>query len=102
MKREFAIETIKAHEAALRALGVLRLDLFGSVARDEAGPHSDLDVIADIDYGDALGFYRTAKRRAIQEYLEQLTDTSVDVLSAPLRPHHKETSGALEDAVRVL
>jgi len=38
-----------AHEADLRALGVRSLGLFGSVARDQAGPDSDVDVFVEFD-----------------------------------------------------
>jgi predicted nucleotidyltransferase len=34
---------------ARRARGVLHLDLFGSMARGEAGPKSDIDLVAEID-----------------------------------------------------
>ena len=35
------IARLRAHEAELRAAGIKRLSLFGSVARGEAGPDSD-------------------------------------------------------------
>ena len=39
-----------AQVAALcRRLGVVRLDLFGSAARDELGPGSDVDVLVRFD-----------------------------------------------------
>ncbi len=40
MKRDVAIATLKEHEAELRRLGVQRLYLFGSTARDEAREES--------------------------------------------------------------
>ena len=36
----------------LRALGVAQLVLFGSFVRDEAGPQSDVDLLADFAEGD--------------------------------------------------
>lgn len=48
MRRDEALAIIRAHEAELRALGVERIELFGSVARDEAGPGSDVDVLVDV------------------------------------------------------
>jgi uncharacterized protein len=47
MKRAEVIAKLKAVEPALRAHGVAALYLFGSYARDEAGPDSDLDVFVD-------------------------------------------------------
>ena len=38
---------LRAHGPALRALGVERVRLFGSFARDEAGPESDVDLLVD-------------------------------------------------------
>ena len=44
MTRAEVVAKLKAVEPALRAHGVAALYLFGSYARDEAGPDSDLDV----------------------------------------------------------
>lgn len=44
MHGEEAIGRLREHEAALRRLGVDRLFLFGSTARDEAGEASDVDL----------------------------------------------------------
>jgi predicted nucleotidyltransferase len=49
MKRSDAIEQLKRQADAIRALGATSLYLFGSVARDEAGPASDLDLFIDYD-----------------------------------------------------
>ncbi len=49
MRREDAIRLLKQAEPELRARGVLSLALFGSTARDEAGPDSDVDVLVDLD-----------------------------------------------------
>jgi predicted nucleotidyltransferase len=45
MRRDDVIAHLKQTEPALRALGVARLYLFGSHARDEAGAKSDVDVL---------------------------------------------------------
>jgi len=42
------IERVRMHSAALRRLGVRRLALFGSVARNEATEASDLDFMVDL------------------------------------------------------
>jgi uncharacterized protein len=47
MKRDEALRRLRAHEAELRAAGVAALFLFGSTARDEAGPDSDVDLFLD-------------------------------------------------------
>ena|SRR5258706_16026969 len=47
MNRADVIEKLKAVEPQLRASGVAALYLFGSHARDEAAPSSDVDVFVD-------------------------------------------------------
>jgi len=56
MERSAAIAALKAHESELRRLGVERLFLFGSTARNEAGPDSDVDLFFDYPRG-TFGFY---------------------------------------------
>jgi predicted nucleotidyltransferase len=45
LTREQAVERLVASEPEIRALGVRRLALFGSVARNEGRPDSDVDVL---------------------------------------------------------
>jgi predicted nucleotidyltransferase len=49
MDRDHVIATLRAHEPDLHRAGVARLYLFGSVARQEAGPNSDVDLFFDTD-----------------------------------------------------
>jgi uncharacterized protein len=56
MKRAEAIAKLRSVESALRAHGVAALYLFGSYARDEAKPDSDLDVFVDKVPGRKFGF----------------------------------------------
>lgn len=68
MRREEVITKLKEVEPALRASGVAALYLFGSHARDEAGPDSDIDVFVDPAPGADFGFlpfmdaYETIKK----------------------------------------
>jgi predicted nucleotidyltransferase len=56
MERAAAIATLKAHEAELKRLGVEHLYLFGSTARGEARPNSDVDLFFDYPRG-KFGLY---------------------------------------------
>ena len=56
MRRDEAIARLKAAELALRAHGVRALYLFGSHARDDADPDSDIDVFVDPATGEDFGF----------------------------------------------
>jgi len=56
MRRADVIARLKEVEPALRSFGVAGLYLFGSHARDEAGPNSDVDVFIDKDQARSFGF----------------------------------------------
>jgi uncharacterized protein len=47
MDRGEAMARLKQHEAELKRLGIEHLHLFGSTARDEARPDSDVDLFFD-------------------------------------------------------
>ena len=45
--RDHVIATLRAHERELKGFGIVRLRLFGSIARGEAG--NDVDLVAEFD-----------------------------------------------------
>jgi len=47
-ERERVIRTLREHESELRALGVSRLWLFGSLARGDTRRKSDVDVLISV------------------------------------------------------
>ena len=49
MDREQIIAALRAHEQELKNAGIVRLSLFGSVARGDATPQSDIDLMAEFD-----------------------------------------------------
>jgi len=51
LTREDAVERLVASEREIRALGVQRLALFGSVLRGEARPDSDVDLLVQFSPG---------------------------------------------------
>ncbi|HEY7550831.1 MAG TPA: nucleotidyltransferase domain-containing protein [Hyphomicrobiaceae bacterium] len=57
MTRDEAIRRLKKHQAELERLGVEHLYLFGSTARNEAGPDSDVDLFFDHPEG-SLGLFQ--------------------------------------------
>lgn len=81
MDRQIAIDRLKAHEAELRAMGVTALSLFGSTARGEARPDSDVDVALTLDPERHLGLFRYV---AIGEHLEDILGVKVDTVSEPV------------------
>jgi predicted nucleotidyltransferase len=56
MRRNHVLAALKQAEPDLRAHGVAALYIFGSHARDEAGPDSDVDVFIDKDTSRKFGF----------------------------------------------
>lgn len=74
MRRDDALLLLTAHRDELRALRVKSLAVFGSVARDEARPDSDVDVLVELERPVGLfGFVE------IQQYLERLLGRRVDL-----------------------
>jgi uncharacterized protein len=87
MQRQAAIDAIRAHEAELRALGVAGCALFGSVARGEAGPDSDIDVAVRLDEARRVTLFGLAE---VSHRLEAMLGTKVDLVSeAGLRPRFR-------------
>ncbi|HEV2748456.1 MAG TPA: nucleotidyltransferase family protein [Allosphingosinicella sp.] len=81
MDRDAIIQRLREHEGELRELGVCRLSLFGSVARGEAGPGSDVDLAVTLDPTRRIGLFRYA---ALREQIEDLLGVSVDMVSEPI------------------
>jgi predicted nucleotidyltransferase len=48
-ERERVVALLRAHAADIKSRGVTRLALFGSTARGEAGPSSDVDLLIEVD-----------------------------------------------------
>ncbi len=49
MNRSTVIATLRGHQQELERCGVAHIYLFGSVARDEARPDSDVDLFFDTE-----------------------------------------------------
>lgn len=74
MTRDEAITRLKQHQAELKRLGVERLYLFGSMARDEASDDSDIDLFFDYQKG-KLGLLGLMEIKALAaEILGRPTD----------------------------
>ena len=77
LTRQQAVERLIAAEPEIRALGVERLALFGSVARDEADSDSDVDVLVRFSSG-AKTYGRFL---ALSELLEALFGRAVELVT---------------------
>ncbi|MGB3239213.1 MAG: nucleotidyltransferase family protein [Geitlerinemataceae cyanobacterium] len=86
MKRDEVLAIIAAHREQLQAMGVKSLDLFGSVARDEARPDSDVDFL--VEFVRSGGFFQLLQ---VQYYLEDILNSAVDLATEnALREHLRE------------
>lgn len=81
MTREDVIAVLKAHEAQLRSRGVARAGLFGSLARDEARPDSDIDVLIRFEENAPITLYDyVALKRYVSTVLKRQFKRPVDVI----------------------
>lgn len=75
MDREKVIRILSESSTELaREYGVKSLALFGSVARDDAGPISDVDLLAEFDR--PVGYFGLF---ALQDHVESLLGCKVDL-----------------------
>ncbi len=89
MRRAEALDILKSHKRQLAALGVESARLFGSTARDQAGPGSDVDVLVKIDRASRV--FSLLNLIEIQQYLEDIMGVHVDVGEAEtLRPEVRQ------------
>ena len=77
MDRQEIIARLRENEAALRRRGVRHAALFGSRARGEARPDSDVDITIEVDPAARIGVYEYV---AIREYITALFNIPVDVV----------------------
>ena len=78
MKTEDVLSILRRHEGDLRARGVRSAALFGSVARGENRPESDIDIMIEIEPEADIGVFEYV---AIKQYIASLFDGPVDVVS---------------------
>jgi predicted nucleotidyltransferase len=78
MTRDEALQVLKRHEGELRDQGVARAALFGSLARDEAGPDSDIDVMLEFAPDAAISVWAYA---GLKERIQGFFGVRVDVIS---------------------
>ncbi len=95
MDRQDALETLRKHERALRERGVAHAAVFGSVARGDKAPASDLDIMIDIHPEAPLTIYGYMD---LKDYIAGLFDGPVDVVTREaLKPYVRPAATA--DAV---
>lgn len=86
MRRDEVLAILADHQDEIREMGVSTLSIFGSVARDEAGPGSDVDIMVEIDQRP----FSLLDLAGLQIYLEEILNCKVDLI----------TSGAIKEKIR--
>ncbi|WP_239033196.1 nucleotidyltransferase family protein [Leptothermofonsia sichuanensis] len=95
MKKLDALKLVQSHQEELQKLGVKSLNLFGSVARGQANPQSDVDILVELD--ESIGFFEFFH---IKHYLEDLFQCPVDLGTVDALKEHLRQP-ILEEVVHV-
>jgi predicted nucleotidyltransferase len=93
MNRDDVIMVMRAHRGELEAMGVAKLAVFGSLARNEFTDKSDIDLLVEFD--GRVGLFQFAR---VQRYLETILGTSVDLVT-PDALHPALRSRILAEAI---
>ncbi len=95
MDRQAIIAKLRESEAALRARGVAHAALFGSRARGDHRPESDIDIMVEIEPAASVSVWDYV---GLKDYIADLFPGRVDVVSREgLKAHLRPT--ATVDAV---
>ena len=94
--RSDVMQTLSMHHHDLKRLGVKSLRLFGSVARDEARPDSDIDFL--VEFVSDPSFFELFE---VQYFLENLFHCEIDLgMEESLKEHLREP--VLKDVIYAL
>ena len=95
MKREVVLSTLQKHLEEINQFKVKSLALFGSIARDEGTPDSDLDFLVEFEGPATLDGYM-----GLKFFLEDLFNKEVDlVIKKDLKPQIREN--VISEAINV-
>ncbi|MEW5962569.1 MAG: nucleotidyltransferase domain-containing protein [Pseudomonadota bacterium] len=89
MNRNETIHLLRMHAAVIRNFGATALHLYGSGARDELRPDSDIDLFIDYDPEGPFSFVELIR---LERYLAAALKRDVDITTrAGLHPALRET-----------
>jgi uncharacterized protein len=85
MKKQDAIAILQRNADALRARGIRHAALFGSVARGDARPDSDIDIMIELSPDASLDIFAYVE---LKDFIASLFPEPVDVVNKDaLKPH---------------
>ena len=98
MDKDEILRLLRKHRDELRRrFGVKSLPVFGSVARGDAKPKSDVDIVVEFDPQAHVGLFKMVE---LKEFLEKVLGCPVDVVTLDgLRPWMREL--VRREAVRI-
>ena len=92
MNAQEALAILRRYESDLRARGIRHAAVFGSVARGDNRPDSDLDIMIDVEPDAHITVFDYV---GLKEYVAGLFDGPVDVVSIDgLKPHVRPAATA--------
>ena len=92
MNGQEILARLRENEATLRARGVSHAALFGSRARGDDRPDSDIDIMIEFDPAARVTVFNYA---GLKEYIAELFDGPVDVVSREgLKPYVRPAATA--------
>jgi predicted nucleotidyltransferase len=95
MNVDDAVAILRRYESALRARGIRHAAVFGSVARGDNRPDSDLDILVEFEPEAEGSIYEYMR---LKDYIASLFEGPVDVIDREaLKPHLRTPSA--RDAV---
>jgi predicted nucleotidyltransferase len=97
-ERERVLALLRAKETELRAIGVTRLRLFGSMARGEAGPESDVDLLAELDHS---AKFSLLDHVGLEYDLGDLLGRRADISTAPWKMRSQMRRRVEREAIEV-
>ena len=95
MNSDEVLQILRTHQQELQNLGVISLELFGSVARNEAHANSDVDLLAELS--ESMSLFQFIKAKL---FIQDLLKCEIDLgTKDALREHLRQP--ILEDVVYV-
>lgn len=79
---ESILSILQQHRPELERAGIRHLSLFGSIARGEAGPDSDVDLVAELDRDAHIGLFGLV---SLEGRLGDLLGRKVDLIPEPVQ-----------------
>ncbi len=96
MKKEIIIKIVADHKQELKdRFGVEKIGLFGSYARGDENPTSDIDFVVELNNPDLF------KLVAVKNYLQTILNSEIDVVRYRDRMNEFLKKRILSDAIYV-